>query len=263
VNGKSNLWLTIITVTKDDANGLARTLTSAAKLRAAGAEHVVIDGSDDAAASAKLAAEAGQGITHMLRPPRGVADAFNEGLECCHGEWVWFLNGGDAVHEALARDWLLSLLATTRADIVTGALHFDGESAPRPMPHLSYQWPLIACWLAHPTTLVRRKTLLSVGGFDQRWRIAMDYDLWFRLLGRDAIVDVVSVPFARFDVKGVSEHRETRVAARGEEAKVVQAHCGRLGGAAVRLCLRVVRRISWALWRSLPFGFGRKHETQR
>ena len=262
MNGKSNLWLTIITVTKDDANGLVRTLVSAAPLRAAGAEHVVIDGSDDATASARLAAEVGQGITHILRPPRGVADAFNEGLHAASGEWVWFLNGGDAVHEALDPVWLLSLLATTRAHIVTGALHFDGESAPRPMPHLSYQWPLIACWLAHPATLVRRKTLLGIGGFGQRWRIAMDYDLWFRMLCRDTIVDVVSVPFARFDVKGVSERRETRIAAQREEAKVVLAHCGRLGGAVVWLCLRVVRRILWAVWRSLAFGFGRKHEIR-
>jgi glycosyltransferase involved in cell wall biosynthesis len=250
--------LSIVTVTKDDPAGLERTLAStAAWLEGLPAvEQIVIDAS-------VLPATVGNPVVRVIRQQsHGIAAAFNEGLQAAQGEWVWFLNGGDAVHEALAPDWLLSLLATTRADIVTGALHFDGESAPRPMPHLSYQWPLIACWLAHPTTLVRRETLLSVGGFDQRWRIAMDYDLWFRLLNRDAIVDVVSVPFARFDVKGVSEHRETRVAARGEEAKVVLAHCGRLGGAVVRLCLRVVRRISWALWRSLPFGFGRRHETR-
>jgi glycosyltransferase involved in cell wall biosynthesis len=258
----NNLWLTIITVTKDDANGLTRTLGSAAKLRAAGAEHVVIDGSSDATASARLVAEAGQGITLLLRPPRGVADAFNAGLTEAHGDWVWFLNGGDAVHETLDPGWLFSLLAATRADIVTGALHFDGESAPRPIPHLSYQWPLIACWLAHPTTLVRRKMLLSAGGFDQRWRIAMDYDLWFRLLRRDAIVDVVSVPFARFDVKGLSERQETRGAPPAAEARVVLAHCRRLGCTTVWLCLRVVRRISWALWRSLMPRFGGKHEVR-
>jgi glycosyltransferase involved in cell wall biosynthesis len=254
----NNPRLSIITVTKDDPAGLERTLAStAAWLEGSEVEQIVIDAS-------VLPATIGNPVVRVVRQnSRGIAAAFNEGLQEVHGEWVWFLNGGDAVHEALDRDWLLSLLATTRADIVTGALHFDGESAPRPMPHLSYQWPLIACWLAHPTTLVRRKTLLSVGGFDPRWRIAMDYDLWFRVLCRDAIVDVVSVPFARFDMKGVSEHRETRFAAREEEAKVVLAHCGRLGGAAVRLCLRVVRRISWALWRSLPFGSGRKHETRR
>jgi glycosyltransferase involved in cell wall biosynthesis len=252
-----NPILSIVTITKDDPRGLKRTLGSLKSwLSDDRIEHVLVTAENSAACEVSPSSRV------VVQRSSGISGAFNEGLQAAKGEWVWFLNGGDAVHEALARDWLLSLLATTRADIVTGALHFDGESAPRPMPHLSYQWPLIACWLAHPATLVRRKTLLSVGGFDQRWRIAMDYDLWFRLLCRDAIVDVVSVPFARFDVKGVSEHRETRGAARGEEAKVVLAHGGRLGGAVVRLCLRVVRRISWALWRSLPFRFGREHETR-
>jgi len=252
-----NPILSIVTITKEDPRGLKRTLGSLKSwLSDDRIEHVLVTAENSAAC------EVDPNSRVIVQRSSGISAAFNEGLECCHGEWVWFLNGGDAVHEALDPVWLLSLLTTTRAHIVTGALHFDGDSAPRPMPPLSYQWPLIACWLAHPTTLVRRETLLSVGGFDQRWRIAMDYDLWFRLLNRDAIVDVVSVPFARFDVKGVSEHRETRVAAREEEAKVVRAHCGRLGGAVVRLCLRVVRRILWAFWRSRPFGFGRKHETR-
>jgi hypothetical protein len=252
-----NPILSIVTITREDPEGLTRTVESLGGwLSDRRIEHVVVT------AKNSVTCELGADSRVEEQRSSGISGAFNEGLECCRGEWVWFLNSGDAVHEGLDPGWLLSLLAVTRANIVTGALHFDGESAPRPMPYLSYQWPLIACWLAHPATLVRRETLLSVGGFAERWRIAMDYDLWFRLLRRGAIVDVVSVPFARFDVKGLSEGRETRAAARTEEAKVVLANCGQLGGTAVWLGLRVVRRISWALWRSLMPRFGGKHEAR-
>jgi glycosyltransferase involved in cell wall biosynthesis len=251
-----DVLLSIVTITRDDPTGLARTLASTADwLVDPVVEQIIVDGSTPPAA-------VGHPVVRLRQQSPGIAGAFNQGLQAAQGEWVWFLNGGDAVHEALHPGWLLALLAATRADIVTGSLHFDGESAPRPIPHLSYQWPLIACWLMHPATLVRRETLLSAGGFDPRRCMAMDYDLWFRLLRRGAIVDVLSVPFARFDVTGVSERPGTHAAARREEARVVLAHGGRLAWAAVWLGLRIIRRISWAVGRSLPFAIGQKHETR-
>jgi hypothetical protein len=243
--------LTLVTVTKDDHPGLVRTLASSASLRAAGAEHLVIDGGAGPAAAETVAAAAGGPGRVIRRAPHGIADAFNAGLAEAQGEWVWFLNGGDAVHESLDAAWLLAFLAATRADVVAGMLHFDGEAEPRPPAPLAYRWPLVACWPAHPATLVRRQRLQAAGGFDSRRRIAMDYDLWFRLFGRDAGVDVLSVPLARFDRQGLSERPETAAAARRETAAVVLAHAGRMAGQAGWLGLRVARRIAWAACRWL------------
>jgi hypothetical protein len=252
--------LCIITVTKDDTAGLARTLSSAAGLRAAGAQHVVIDGGGDAVMTQNVVAQFEDGIRVYARTPQGIADAFNAGLAEARGGWVWFLNGGDAVHEDLDISWLLSLLRTTRADIVTGALHFDGEPTPRRMPSLEYQWPLIACWLGHPVTLVRREVMARIGGFDPKWKIVMDYDLWNRLLGRNTVIDVVSVPFARFEVNGMSERKDTRLIARREEAAVVLKYSWSMGCAVVRLGARLARRITWAICRWLRLS-GRKSRS--
>ena len=244
--------LTLVTVTKDDPSGLARTLTSCAGLRRAGVQHLVVDGGADRDGTANLAAAADGDVTVVYQQSRGIAAAFNEGLAHAQGEWIWFLNGGDAIHDDLDPSWLLSLLSRTRAQVITGALQFDGEPVARSKPHLSYQWPLISCWLAHPATLVRRERLLAVGGFDPRWRIAMDYDLWLRLLQPDVTVDVLSVPFARFDVTGVSERPETRAAARREEMRIVVKHGWRLVWAGPWLCLRLARRLGQGLlgaWR--------------
>lgn len=247
--------LTIVTVTKNDLAGLLRTVGSAMVWRRAGVEHIIVDGSDDPSSAIALANDADSNSGGLLRvvprPARGISDAFNAGLAKAKGEWVWFLNGGDAVHETLEPEWLLSLLAKTRAQVVTGALHFDGETNARALPRLSWQWPLLACWLAHPATLVRRDRLLAVGGFDLKWRIAMDYDLWFRLLEGATTVDVLSVPFARFDLNGISQSRETAPSARREEASVVLRHLGKMTWAVTWLGLRLLLRLRWALWHSL------------
>jgi Glycosyl transferase family 2 len=250
----SSPWLSIVTITKDDPVGLRRTLASAAGLRAIGAEHLVIDGGEESGCSRGIAAEFGGDLALYRQPPQGVAAAFNAGLGQVHGEWVWFLNGGDAVYESLDAAWLRALLGTTRAQVVTGAVQFDGEATPRAMPHPSYQWPLLACWLAHPATLVRREKLQAVGGFAPRWRVAADYDLWFRILGRGSVVDVLSVPLARFASGGISERPSSSRLARREDAAVILVHSAHLVGEGCRELARVARRIagaavSWLLHR--------------
>lgn len=231
--------LTLVTITKDDRAGLTRTLQSTAGLRALGAEHIVVLGG-----SLELDSSIEQGTVETIRwlhrPPQGIADAFNAGMEAASSEWIWFLNGGDAVHESLDPSWLLTLLTETKSDAVFGAIHFDGETAPRSMPHLRYQWPFVVCWPFHPAAIVRRDALHHAGGFDRRWRVAMDYELWFRILKRVDRVDVLSVCFARFDTKGISERSETNQLAKREAACVLIMHSG-----------VVVRDMSWMVARTL------------
>lgn len=254
----SIIRLSLITVTKDDAAGLARTLASAAALRAVGAEHLVVDGGSDPAATDGIVAQAGEGVTVIARPPQGIADAFNAGIAAARGEWLWFLNGGDAVHEALDSSWLFALLAGTRAQVITGAVQYDGDAVLRPLPPLAGQWPMLSCWLAHPATLIRRDKLVATGGFDRRCQIAMDYDLWHRLL-KDATVDVISVPFARFDVTGISQRPEKHALVCREEASVLLNHWGTLSGAVLRTVGIFTRRMIWAVWHWRPFENDRKH----
>lgn len=218
------ILLTVVTITKGDPEGCARTLVSMSALRAdSRVEHLVVDGDGAARAIAKSA-----GCLWVRQDGVGIAGAFNEGLAVARGEWIWFLNGGDRVHSDLDPCWLIALLVATKADLITGGIQYDGDLEFRPVPPLRLQFPPIDCWLAHPATLVRRGALRAQQGFDPRWRIAMDYDLWIRLLLTDVVVDAVSVPFAAFDVSGVSQRIETRPCVRAESGKILLRHCGRL-----------------------------------
>ncbi len=239
--------LTIVTITKDDPAGLVRTLGSAKGLRSLGAEHIVVDGSVDAGPAERIVREVGSNITIKRHPARGIADAFNAGLSESSTEWLWFLNGGDAVHEALDPGWLVTLLAGSRADLVVGGIHYDGDDKPRPVPRLRQQWPLLECWLPHPAVLLRRSILTRAGGFDPRYAIAMDYDLWMRLFAAGATADVLSVPFARFDISGLSQHPAHRRTVCREEARVIRSHWRSLLGATLYPLPRVFRRIFWSL----------------
>lgn len=212
--------LTLVTVTKDDPRGLARTLASTAGWRnRPGVEQIVVHAGAEPVALP-------EGVRGVRQAGRGIANAFNEGLQAAQGEWVWFLNGGDAIHEELMPDWLGMLLARTRADLVVGCVHGDGDAGPRALAPLREQWPLLHSWPPHPATLVRREVLLRAGGFSARYRVCMDFDLWQRLLGAGARADVVSVPLARFDLGGLSSRPENAGLVFRENGAVLWRHQG-------------------------------------
>ncbi len=238
--------LSLVTITRNDPKGLARTLASAAAFRRQGAEHIVIDGSADALLVEKLVSECESEARLISSPPRGIADAFNIGLQHARGEWVWFVNGGDAIHESADSGWLLAHLRRTKADLVVGAVQFDGEAEPRRLPGLRDQWPLIACWMPHQATMIRRELLVAAGGFHDRWRVAMDYDLWFRMIAAKTPVDVLSVVLARFATDGISEAPATVALKWREDAAVIRRHAWTL----TRYVLRLNLKLAWRLGRA-------------
>ena len=237
-----NPWLTLITVTKDDPDGLARTLTSAAALREHGAEHIVIDGGGVEPTHQTGATDAlPHGVRCIRRPPQGVADAFNAGVAAASGTWVWFLNGGDQIESRLDAVFLSRLLSTTRADVIIGGIVYEGRDAPMVHPSPSRQWPSIASWIPHPASVMRRRLFERFGGFDVRYQIAMDYEWWLRVLGRDVIVDLIEVPFAIFAPGGMSQRPELLSRMKRERDDIIRRHQALLWRNETRQGLRLAK----------------------
>ena len=220
----SNPFLTIVTITKDDPVGLQRTLVSAQILREAGVEQLVINGGTDPEPTVRVVAQAGGGVSVIARPARGIADAFNAGIAAAQGEWVWFLNGGDEVDSRLTPEFLLSLLKSTRAEVVIGGTTYEGEVYPRPHPPGKLQWPPVRSWIPHPSTLVRRGLFERFGGFADSFSIAMDYEWWLRVFSSSeatVAADVTSIPFAVFYSGGISQQPGQRATIAQERDRAI------------------------------------------
>lgn len=199
--------LTIVTITRDDATGCRRTVESAGSLRARDdVEHVVVDGGEPPLPSSGLPRD----VRHLVRPPRGVADAFNAGAGAALGEWIWFLNGGDTVHPAADVDLVLRTLEITSADaIVFDCEREDGRAF---RPSMSELWPPVFNWIPHQATFVRTARLRAIGGFSSRYAIATDLDLWYRLFAKGSTVDLVNHRVACFAAGGLSSTEHGRMA---------------------------------------------------
>ena len=87
--------VSIITVVRNDAANLARTMQSVAPFKNARIEYIVVDGAstDDTLRMA----ESRRDLIDLLisEPDNGIYDAMNKGIKLAHGTYLLFLNAGD------------------------------------------------------------------------------------------------------------------------------------------------------------------------
>lgn len=223
--------LAIVTITRNDRAGLARTLSSVrTNPHCEDIAQIVVDGSDDAEAAKTKAyvAEEYPSCTYVRQTGTGISDAFNLGAEAAHAEYLWFLNGGDAVEAHADFDILRRFLEASFApDVVVFRTVDVAGNDFMPVVPLQRLWPIVTNWIPHPSTIVRRQALLNAGGFDHRLKIAMDLDLWYRLILADAVFSIIPWPLSVFSFDGVSSihsrdlHKETRLVMRRYSLRVL------------------------------------------
>jgi glycosyltransferase involved in cell wall biosynthesis len=212
--------LDIITVTKDDPDGVAATIASTRKLRTySGIRQIIVDSSDETAASkvrSMLAEE--ENLDYFWQEPIGIASAFNLGIDHSTAQWLWFLNGRDEVYPGLDVNMLLQLLGASQAEVMIFQIEYMGAKLERAKhPPLWALWPpLYPNWVPHPATFIRLSLFERYGVFDTYYKIAMDGDLWIRLFSKDVTVDMLSFPVALYDLNGISA---TNHSARDKEAR--------------------------------------------
>jgi glycosyltransferase involved in cell wall biosynthesis len=185
--------LTIVTPCLNAAATLPATLASVRAQDYPGLEHIVVDGGSTDGTVALL--QKADGIRWISEPDRGLSHALNKGIALATGEVIGELNADDvyapgalaAVGEAFAAhpqaEWL-----TGRCPIIDAS----GREIRKPVTAYKnwllrrYSLPLYLThnFISAPATFFRRAALEQVGGFDERYRISVDYDLQLKLARR-------------------------------------------------------------------------------
>jgi glycosyltransferase involved in cell wall biosynthesis len=185
--------LTVITPCLNAAATLPATLASVRAQDVPDLEHIVVDGGSTDGTVELL--RAAPGIRWISEPDRGLAHALNKGIAMAAGEVIGELNADD-VYEPGA----LAAVAAAFADRpdamwLTGCCRIiDGDGREIRRAVTAYKNALLrryslGLYLTHnfisaPATFFRRAALEEAGGFDERYRISVDYDLQLRIARR-------------------------------------------------------------------------------
>ncbi|GAA4286871.1 glycosyltransferase [Georgenia daeguensis] len=199
--------LSIVTVTFDNDEGLARTLSSLRFLRGIPFEVVVIDGAS-LQSTAELIAETGvEEITLIQEPDGGPYFAMNKGLDAASGAWIWFLNAGDEVAPQISPGRLVELFNEHKSSVLLGI-------ALRPDATTAWQYNLgevLRGYSApcHQATIIDR-ALCNSRSFDTRYKVSADYDFLLSV-AEEAPVAPIDMPLCLYEAGGMSERLRGRL----------------------------------------------------
>lgn len=177
--------VSVITVVRNAADTLGATIASVREQTWSPLEYVLIDGASDDGTGEVIAAHR-EGIDVLVsEPDNGIYAAMNKGLQRASGDLVLFLNADDRLVHPLALQRAVEQIGERwrEATVFYGRiLFYDAESGKGLLgrPREATKANLYRTTLPHQGTLYTRAALAEVGGFDESYRLAGDYEWYLR-----------------------------------------------------------------------------------
>lgn len=182
----------VITVAKNAAPTLEKCIASVEAQRHASLEYILIDGAstDDTAA---IVARHKRVDRFVSEPDDGIYDAMNKGLKLALGKFIYFLGADDyLLDEHALSDVAAFIERTPGCDLVYGGIEIrfpDGRAEIFMPPPADEALPFLVCGcLPHQASFASRRAFDLAGGFDDRYRIAGDYDWFLRVVSHPQLV---------------------------------------------------------------------------
>ena len=216
-----NPRLSVVTVVRDDVEGLKRTLSTLACQTYDNFEYMILDGDS----AVDMLEEIGP-LAHMVdefvsQPDEGPYDGMMHATELARGEYVYFLNAGDQLYAA---DTLERVMAAADPDVdfIYGDhvwVRKDGAQLHHPARSFERTWELLQSgyldgrWLSgipsHQATFTRT-SLLRKHRYDLRFLIAADHEFMFRMRALGARFRHCMETVAQYYEGGMSSNRFAR-----------------------------------------------------
>jgi glycosyltransferase involved in cell wall biosynthesis len=197
--------LSIITVNRNNATGLEKTIQSVVSQTATDFEYIVIDGASNDG-SVDVIKKYADKITYWVsEPDSGIYNAMNKGIRKTRGEYCLFLNSAD---------WLIEsgTLANVFADIAelpdagvyySDIILSDGYLVVKPNPLTINH--LIHDPLNHQNTLIKRALFFEHSLYNEKLKIVSDWEFLLKeLWAYKTIFLHIKTKIAIYDITGIS-----------------------------------------------------------
>lgn len=214
--------LSIITINRNNASGLEKTLKSVAAQTCKDFEHIIIDGAstDDSVEVIKHYVESTNNpspdthhhqIMWISEPDKGIYNAMNKGIRMASGDYIQILNSGDSLFDEHVVERMLTALEEKKCpEIIYG--------------NMIKQWPdgrtrcdcceqgkltMLSFYhgtLNHDSAYIRRSLFEKFGYYDENLKIVSDWEWYLKAIPLGGVQPVyVDLNVTIFDMTGVSE----------------------------------------------------------
>ncbi len=230
------MLLSIVTINRNNAAGLEKTVQSVASQTFKEFEYVVVDGAstdDSVEVIKRLAPQFGERLKWISEPDNGIYNGMNKGIRMASGEYIQILNSGDILAASDVTERMIAALEHQEnevgilygnmiRDYGNGRLVRDKRKSKSQEPRTeSVEWTMcdfIKGTVNHDPTYIHRSLYEKYGLYDESLKITSDWK-WFVnavVFGGEKLY-YVPIDVTIFDTTGISE---TNLDAREKERRV-------------------------------------------
>lgn len=207
--------LSIITINRNNASGLEKTMNSVLSQVRTDFEYIVIDGASSdgsVAVIVRLAGQFGNRLKWISEPDKGIYNAMNKGIRMASGSYLQFLNSGDCLVSDDVTERMIEALKQNRTpsilygnmlkDLPNGKVFRDRSFAGRSITFLG----LFNGTLNHSPAYIRKALFDTYGLYDETLKIVSDWKWYLQAIvfGGEKPV-YVDIDVSLFDMNGISE----------------------------------------------------------
>lgn len=222
--------LSIITINRNNAQGLKKTMQSVVEQTSNDIEYIVVDGASTDESVDIIKSFADQRLIRWVSErDNGIYNAMNKGIGMAQGEYVMILNSGDYLATPQVIEQMNEKLVDKgEPDILYGnmiKIWPDGKT--RRDYQLSVNYSLFDFYqstLNPDGTYIRRSLFQQFGPFDETMKICSDWAWMLKTIGLGGVKPSrVNIDTLYFDMTGVSESGErSRQTIQRERRQVLQ-----------------------------------------
>lgn len=201
--------LSIITINLNDKAGLQRTIESVSSQTFTDYEFIVIDGGSTDG-SVELLEQSTDKVGYWVsEKDSGIYNAMNKGIHQARGEYLYFLNSGDALYENTTLEKMFA--GDPHEPFICGSFYMEQKG--KLTPDTSYKdrdwrfsiYDLFAGFLCHQAFFIHQSNFDKYGLYSEELRVMSDWKLFYQGIAVDQLpVRYVDTFVSIYNMEGFS-----------------------------------------------------------
>lgn len=219
--------ISIITINYNDAAGLEATIRSVANQTHQDYEHVVIDG-DSSDGSKEVIQKYRDHFSYAVsEPDSGIYNAMNKGIRASKGDYLLFLNSGDALFDNDVLEKVAVQLSDEYKIYYGNVLRVfnSGVTKTKYYPkELSFSF-FVDSALAHQTVFIDRKLFSEISYYNESYQVLADWEFLILAICKQHIpYKHLGMVVANYDMTGISSQPEGKKIMKQERDRCYREH---------------------------------------
>ena len=178
-------YFSILTASLNQSSTIKRNVESICYQSFKNLEHIVVDGGSTDNTVETIKKYVCRYPLHWIsEPDEGIADALNKALRMATGKYILVLQADDALLNDITLEFVHAFIKKSEKDIYSFPVLLE-----RPSQSVVLRKPIRLLWynrfkfiFPHQGCFVKRIVFEMIGGFNTSFKIAMDYDFFYRAL---------------------------------------------------------------------------------